>query len=49
MNKQQLAVLGSTGSIGCQTEIVETNQIVTLFSLAANRNISLLRNRLKIY
>jgi 1-deoxy-D-xylulose-5-phosphate reductoisomerase len=48
MKKQQIAVLGSTGSIGRQTlEIIEANSDrYAVFSLAANKNVSLLEEQI---
>ena len=48
MKKQQIAVLGSTGSIGRQTlEIIEANSDrYAVYSLAANKNVSLLEEQI---
>ena len=51
MNKEYLAILGSTGSIGRQAlEVVEANpDRYAVFSLAANRSIDLLKEQIKKY
>ena len=48
MNRKQLAILGSTGSIGRQTlEVVEANpDLFAVYSLTANRNIDLLEEQI---
>ena len=46
MKIKNIAVLGSTGSIGTQTlEVIRNNDDMRVVSLAAGSNITLLQNR----
>ena len=48
MKTKNIAVLGSTGSIGTQTlEIIRNNKDMNVISLAARSNISLLQKQIE--
>ena len=50
MNKKNIAILGSTGSIGTQTlDVVSRDEIFSVVGLSTNTNIELLEEQVKCF